>query len=239
MNQTLPLVADLLLAFNLGLVSQLHCVGMCGGVVAALGLAIAPQSRAARGALPFALAYNGGRVTSYALAGVLLGTLGAGLVEALASRDGHLWLRIAAAVMLVASGLALFGLPQAMALVERAGYHVWRRLQPLARGLLPVRHLRGAWLFGMLWGWLPCALVYAALAHAAASASATRAALLMVAFGLGTMPALVLAAVTAARAGPGPRTDPRLRRAAGAVLVVCGCLYPFVGVLFSGAHAHH
>ncbi len=233
----LHLVADLLIAFNLGLVSQVHCVGMCGGIVGALSLAVDGDARQARGMLPFALAYNGGRVASYMLAGALLGAAGGGLVTLFASGTGHTVLRTLAGAILVVAGLSLLGVGAPAAMLEGFGRRLWLRLQRPARSLVPVRSARAAWLFGMLWGWLPCALVYATLLFAAASAQPGHAALVMLAFGLGTSPALLLAGTLAAR-GKLLR-HARLRRAAGTLLVLAGLVYPFAGALFHHhGHAH-
>lgn len=242
-----PLGVDLLVALNLGLFSQVHCVGMCGGVVGALAFAVAPRALAARGMLRFALAYNGGRVTSYALAGALLAVLGQQGVVMLPGARGYLALRVLAGVMLVIAGSSLLG-GRAGGLVERAGQQVWALLRRPGQALLPLENLRAAWLFGMLWGWLPCALVYAALLFAAASAgsvadpatAAARGAATMLAFGLGTSPALVTAVFAAARLRD-HLARPATRRIAGAVLIAAGLAYPFLGSLLGGhgEHAHH
>lgn len=178
--------------FLIGLLGGTHCVGMCGGIVGALSLG--GPSR-----LPLHLAYNGGRIASYALAGALAGALG-GLSLVLA---GQLPLRIVlyvlANLMLVAMGLYLTGVTRALAFTERAGQHLWRRIQPLTRRFLPVRSTVQAFPLGLLWGWLPCGLVYSALATALTSGSAARGAGLMLAFGLGTLPNLLLAGLLAAR----------------------------------------
>jgi sulfite exporter TauE/SafE len=95
--------------------------------------------------------------------------------------------------MLVAMGIYLLGLTQSLAWIERSGQAVWRRIQPLTARFLPVRGVAQALPLGLLWGWLPCGLVYSALTTALAGGSAAKGALLMGAFGLGTLPNLLLA----------------------------------------------
>jgi len=236
MNET-ALLVDALIALNLGLVSQVHCVGMCGGVVGALAFAVDPKQVERRGMLPFALAYNAGRVTSYIVAGTLLGLAGG---EALAWWPGahaHLWLRVLAGAVLVMAGLSLLGLGGPGALLERLGQRLWAVIRRPGQRLLPLATVPSAWAFGLLWGWLPCALVYATLLFAAAGADALRAAVIMFAFGLGTSPALILTATLSRRAG-GLLRHPAWRRAGGAVLILAGLAYPFVDALMGG-HAGH
>lgn len=172
--------------FLVGLLGGTHCVGMCGGIVGALSMGGAPR-------LSLHLAYNAGRITSYAVAGGLVGALG-GASLALA---GQLPLRIAlyllANLMLIALGLYLMGLTRALAFSERLGQNLWRRIQPSTRRFLPAHSITQAFPLGLLWGWLPCGLVYSALATALTAGSASKGALLMLAFGLGTLPNLLLA----------------------------------------------
>ena len=88
-------------------------------------------------------------------------------------------------------GLYLAGWWRGLAALERAGSLVWRRIEPVGRRLLPVRSPAGALVLGLLWGWLPCGLVYSALAWAFASGGAGQGALVMLAFGAGTLPTLL------------------------------------------------
>ena len=229
---------DLVVAFNLGLASQVHCIAMCGGIVAALTSVTTPGARSAARTWRYAAGYNLGRIASYTLAGVLLGGVGAGALAALDRAWGHALLRTVAAVVLVVNGLALMGLLPRTALFEGVGLHVWRRLQPLARRLLPVTNVGRAFFVGMVWGWLPCALVYSTLVFALSSAAPLRAGAIMAAFGSGTLPALMASFWLGDRAqtwfhGRG------LRLLAGAVLIGAGLVYPFMDTLLPGLHTHH
>jgi hypothetical protein len=177
--------------FLLGLASGVHCVGMCGGIVTAF---TAPQPLVpGRGMWRMQLAFNSGRIASYAAAGVLAGLAGAG-AYAIAAAPAQAALAAAANLMLVLIGLYLAGVSGAATWIERLGAPLWRRLQPLALRLRPHSFAAGA-----VWGWLPCGLVYGALAAAAATGSPARGALAMLAFGLGTLPWLLAAGMAAVR----------------------------------------
>jgi hypothetical protein len=227
---------DLMVAFNLGLASQVHCVGMCGGIVAALNIASAP--RAGVTPLRYALAYNGGRILSYALAGALLGALGGGALAAFDREVGYRVLRYAAGAILILNGLALAGWLPRGALFESLGLRAWRHLQKLGRGLLPINSTPRALAFGMVWGWMPCALVYSTLMLALASASPLRAAAIMVAFGAGTLPALLASFWLGNRAAALFRGR-ALRVLAAVLLIAAGLVTPFIDTLLPGLHAGH
>ncbi|WP_284155054.1 sulfite exporter TauE/SafE family protein [Sulfuricystis thermophila] len=179
--------------FIVGLLGGGHCAGMCGGIVGAFSLQ-APRQGAA--ALFVQLAYNLGRIASYVTAGLIAGWLGQAAGSLLALQNG---LYLFASLMLVAMGLYLLGVTQFLAPLERGGQRLWRRIQPLTSRFLPVRGIAQALPLGLLWGWLPCGLVYSALTTALAAGSAVKGALLMLAFGLGTLPNLLLAGLLLAR----------------------------------------
>ena len=178
--------------FIVGLLGGTHCAGMCGGIVGALSLQ-APQGR---GAWTIHVAYNLGRIGSYVLAGAVAGTVGYAFGNLLPIQRS---LYLFASLMLVALGIYLLGATQALVFLERGGQWLWRRVQPATRRFMPVRGPAQALPLGMLWGWLPCGLVYSALTTALASGSAARGALAMAAFGLGTLPNLLLAGLLLAR----------------------------------------
>lgn len=182
----------LLALFVVGLLGGPHCAGMCGGIVGALSL----QAPGGAAAVLTHLAYNAGRIASYAVAGAIAGAVGYAFGAALPVQRG---LYLFASLMLVGMGLYLLGFTRALSVIERGGQHLWARIQPATRRFLPVRGPAQALPLGMLWGWLPCGLVYSALTTALASGSATRGALAMLAFGLGTLPNLLLAGLLLTR----------------------------------------
>lgn len=177
---------SLITALLAGLLGGAHCVGMCGGIVAAMSL-----QGGRRQPLPFHLGYNLGRLASYTLAGALAGLVGSAafLSERLLPLQTGLY--VLAQVVLILMGLYLAGLSRAVLWLERAGGALWKRLQPVFGRLLPIRDFKGALAAGLVWGWLPCGLVYSVLVTALASGNAASGALLMLAFGLGTLPNLL------------------------------------------------
>lgn len=200
--------------FLIGFLGGTHCIGMCGGIVGAL-------SMGEGGRISLHLAYNAGRIGSYAAAGAIAGAVGgAGL-----ALSGQLPVRIvfffAANLMLVALGLYLMGATRALAFTERLGQVLWRRLQPLSRRFLPARTVAQAFPLGLVWGWLPCGLVYSALVTALTSGSALRGAGLMLAFGAGTLPNLLLAGLLAARLNA-YAAKPVVRLSAGLLILAFG-----------------
>lgn len=177
---------SLITALLAGLLGGAHCVGMCGGIVAAMSL-----QGGRRQPLPFHLGYNLGRMASYAAGGALAGLVGSAafLSERLLPLQTGLY--VLAQVVLILMGLYLAGLSRAVLWLERAGSTLWKRLQPVFGRLLPIRDFKGALAAGLVWGWLPCGLVYSVLVTALASGNAASGALLMLAFGLGTLPNLL------------------------------------------------
>jgi len=181
-------------ALILGLFSTVHCVGMCGGIIGALSLSLPDRIRQQRlQHVLFITLYNLGRILSYSFAGLVVGHIGA---EAAAYADmsgGPSMLRYTSVILMIAIGLYLAGwLPQ-LSRVERIGTPVWKLLEPVGRKLVPVNTMPRALLYGLVWGWLPCGMVYFVLVWALTSGSATQGALIMAAFGLGTLPSLLAA----------------------------------------------
>ncbi len=217
----LELAPQLLSAFILGLLGGGHCLGMCGGLMGALTLAIPLEQRGRR--LRLLLAYNLGRVLSYAATGLLVGVLG----WAVASSPGATGLRVAAALLLIAMGLYLAGWWSGLTRIEQLGRGLWRLIQPVAGRLLPVSTALRALLLGGLWGWLPCGLVYSTLLWAASQGNAMHSGLLMLAFGLGTWPILLATGLAAERSTALLRK--RGVRVAGGLLVILFGLWTLPG----------
>jgi sulfite exporter TauE/SafE len=218
MSDLLPL---LLSALILGLLGGGHCLGMCGGLMGALTLAIPREQRSRRFRL--LLAYNLGRVISYACAGLLIGLAG----WAVANSPGAMIMRVIAALLLISMGLYLAGWWSGLTRIETLGRWLWRYIQPFASRLLPVSSLARALLLGAIWGWLPCGLVYSTLLWSASQGNAAHSALLMLAFGIGTWPVLLATGLAA------ERTTALLRkrgiRVAGGLLVILFGLWTMPG----------
>ena len=220
--------------FVVGLLGSVHCAGMCGGIVGALSMAPGAGrtipvrvSREAAPALANVLAYNTGRIASYMTAGALAGGIGQGasaLARLPSLQAGGYWM---ANLMLAMLGLYLMDAWRGLARLEQGGQLVWRHVQPLLRHVLPV-HGNGfgpgrMLAAGVLWGWLPCGMVYSVLVTAMLSGSATGGALVMLAFGLGTLPMLLGLGLLGARL----RACLRLR----GVRIACGALVLGFGLL--------
>ncbi len=236
----------LLPVFLIGLLGGVHCVGMCGGIVSAFAIATparrpfpvavtavtATAPAATAGPATFlsavadsgtrVLAFNAGRIGSYAIAGALAGLLGSvpALINLASVQTAAYWL---ANLMLVALGLTLMHAWHGLSRLEQLGQILWRRVQPLIRRLLPVQHPWQALALGGLWGWVPCGMVYSVLMTALLTGSAARGALVMLAFGLGTLPLLFSIGI-AGTSMQGFLQRPRVRLAAGALVLAFGVL---------------
>jgi sulfite exporter TauE/SafE len=200
-------------ALTLGLAGSVHCLGMCGGIAAAAGT----QARA-DGRLFAAVTFNAGRLGSYVLLGAAVGAIVGAAVAQVPVRPLAIVLRAVAGLLMLAMGLSLLTGRDLLSL-ERLGGRAWGRIRPLAgRALSLPAPVRFAGL-GLLWGFLPCGLVYSALALAAAAGSASYGAATMLAFGAGTLPAML--AVTLAGAAFSRRfAGGGSRRLAGALMIV-------------------
>ena len=178
--------------FLIGLLGGVHCVGMCGGIVGVLSTQTVRMPGAAS-VFALHLAYNLGRIRSYVIAGALVGVIGSFGLLLNDMLPVQMALYVAANLMMIALGLYLTGFTQSLAFTERIGQVLWRRIQPFTRRFLPARGVVQAYPLGLLWGWLPCGMVYGVLTAALLSGSASRGAATMLAFGLGTLPNLLLA----------------------------------------------
>ncbi len=175
-------------AITIGLLGSSHCIAMCGGITSALSLSLEKQKPGTVFAL--ILSYHTGRIFSYACAGFLLASIGWFIGDI--SKPIYSSLRYLAGGMLVAMGLYVSGWWRGLTQLEKAGHHLWKRIQPLAKNILPIRHPGQALGVGMLWGWLPCGLVYSSLIWASSQGSPVQGAILMACFGLGTLPTVIL-----------------------------------------------
>ena len=207
-------------AFLMGLFGALHCVGMCGSIMGVLTLSLPQEIRRQP---PLLLGYLGyysvGRILSYTVAGTLVGGFGSGLVFRLSPEYGHTILLLIATVLMVAVGLYLAGWFPALAYIEKAGAPIWKKLEPLGRKLLPVVHPWQALLYGLIWGWLPCGLVYSALFIALGQGGMMQGGLFMLLFGLGTLPAVMATGIFADQILRFSR-NPQLRMLAGVLLIL-------------------
>jgi len=185
-------------AFIVGILGGVHCLGMCGGVVG--GLTFSLESKVQTSwwrMMSFQLTYNLGRLTSYVIVGAIFGLFGASLGSVATFLPVQQLLQLLAGLFMIALGLYLGGWWFGVAKIERLGQKLWQHLAPYAQKMTPVRHYHQAWLYGLIWGWLPCGLVYSMLIMAMTAGSALAGAGVMLAFGLGTLPNLMLMGVFA------------------------------------------
>jgi sulfite exporter TauE/SafE len=227
---------SLIPVFIVGLLGSVHCAGMCGGIVSAFSAVPARRfpvqvitlGRRAQvsGNIDIAirtLAYNSGRIASYATAGALAGGLAGGARALSGIADLQMAGYWFANLMLVALGLYLMGAWLGLAKFEQAGQVLWRPVSKLMRGLLPLDTPLKMVAVGALWGWLPCAMVYSVLLTAMFSGSAASGAAIMLAFGLGTLPMLLAMGMLGGRLRAAIGRRP-VRLASGAVVLSFGLL---------------
>ena len=176
---------SLLTALLLGLFGASHCLVMCGGIAAGIGQTAKASQHSA---WQSAMAFNLGRISSYTLAGLLVGALGLWLQS-----QHHilmLSLRTLSRLLLILMGLYITRWLMWLTRLEALGQHVWRHIQPKAGRLLTEHHFIKRMQLGMLWGFLPCGLIYSTLGWVAANGDPMLGAVCMLCFGLGTFPAM-------------------------------------------------
>ena len=225
----------LLSAFLLGLIASGHCLVMCGGISGALAIATRTDARG-RPRIDLLAGYQIGRISSYMIAGASLAGFGSALLSLVDQDQVRIGLRWLSAALFALVGLSL--LLRGRGFEPALGRRAWSRIAPLARRLLPVRSFPQAFALGALWGWMPCGLAYSVLLIAWLSMDPLRSALIMLLFGLGTVPA-VLAGAYGVKRGVGLLHRSGIRSTAAAMLLVMSALTaggPWL-VAHSGMHA--
>ncbi|MDH5392339.1 MAG: sulfite exporter TauE/SafE family protein [Gammaproteobacteria bacterium] len=177
-------------AFLVGFLGVVHCAGMCGGIIGALSLSQAADSKVQK--VSILLSYNFARIISYALAGGLMGSIGWFATHWIDIHFAQGLLQLLAALFMMALGFYLSGWWFGLNRVEKLGANVWKKIEPLGRRLMPVKNFRQAFVLGLIWGWLPCGMVYSVLIWSISAGSFYQGALIMFSFGLGTLPNLIL-----------------------------------------------
>jgi sulfite exporter TauE/SafE len=225
----------LVTAFAAGVLGSTHCVAMCGGIATAFG-----TSQAGRARRWLTLLHQLGRIASYGTIGALAGAVGSASGQAFALPGWSDVLRLAAAIVIVLIGLDIALGSRArvrwMRAPERAGARLWKHIAPLARAAQPLHPALRALTLGLLWGWVPCGLVYSVLVAAAVAGDAASGATTMLAFGFGTVPAMLGLGYAGTRL---PRRDTAFARLLGAVIVACGLWTAALPIAaLTGAHDH-
>ncbi len=198
----MPVEISYITAFFAGLLGGVHCLGMCGGIVGALTFGIKQEQTNGSSSTPnstaqsthlftYIIAYNGGRLFSYTLAGTLVGGISMLASNLPILNNIQYSLQIFAALFMIALGLYIGGWWFGLRKIEKAGGALWKKIEPISRRFIPVRSPFQAFILGSLWGWLPCGLVYTILIWCISTGSAIEGGLLMLSFGLGTLPLLL------------------------------------------------
>ena len=221
-----------LAAFSMGLFGSPHCLGMCGGIVTAFGLSMQHVSDSKKNGL--ILTYHLGRLISYALLGLIASLVGVAIFQSIMSNSAP---RIVLGAVLVLIGLAMLGLPLFNEL-EKFGMRFWQSLAPLRKKVFPIDSFGKALFAGLLWGFLPCGLVYGALMMAIAGNNIATGAALMFVFGLGTMPMLIATQKTVGMLQSSIKNF-RLRQINGVIMMLSGLAVIFIPMMMHHNHGSH
>ena len=184
------MINDFVAALFIGLLGAGHCLAMCSGIASAITFST-NTTQSKLNAFTTLILYNLGRVSSYSLAGAIFAGSSSALIIFFGGKEALIYLRILAALLMLCLALYISRLWFGLVHLEKMGQFVWRFIKPVAQYFLPLKHPTLALPLGFLWGWLPCGLVYSTLSWAATSGSAENGALIMLGFGLGTLPAML------------------------------------------------
>ena len=219
-----------LAAFSMGLFGSPHCLGMCGGIVTAFGLSMQHVSDSKKNGL--ILTYHFGRLISYSLLGLIASFVGVAIFQSIMSNSAP---RIVLGAVLVLIGLAMLGLPLFNQL-EKVGMRFWQSLAPIRKKVFPIDSFGKALFAGLLWGFLPCGLVYGALMMAIAGNDIATGAALMFVFGLGTMPMLIATQKTVGMLQSSIKNF-RLRQINGVIMMLSGLAVIFIPMMMHHNHS--
>ena len=219
-----------LAAFSMGLFGSPHCLGMCGGIVTAFGLSMQHVSDSKKNGL--ILTYHLGRLISYSLLGLIASVIGVAIFQSIMSNSAP---RIVLGAVLVLIGLAMLGLPLFNQL-EKFGMRFWQSLAPIRKKVFPIDSFGKALFAGLLWGFLPCGLVYGALMMAIAGNNIATGAALMFVFGLGTMPMLIATQKTVGMLQSSIKNF-RLRQINGVIMMLSGLAVIFIPMMMHHNHS--
>lgn len=222
-------------AFVTGLLGSAHCFGMCGGISGLFAVNAAAASLKTQ--VPRAIAYNVGRVLTYALLGTAVALLGKSIVDSIPTLAAPV--RLASGLLIILIGMQVAFNWRILAPIENVGAKLWHKVAPTAKGLLPVQSAAQALVLGLIWGLLPCGLVYSVLLLAASTTDPLGGSVVMLAFGLGTMPAMIATGLSASKLS---QFMSRKRLGAGLLIVLIGIAtiaMPVMKLTGSQDHAIH
>ncbi|MBD3653382.1 sulfite exporter TauE/SafE family protein [Kangiella sp.] len=220
-------------AFAMGFLGSTHCIGMCGGLTVALNTGTAKEK-----SLRLSFTYQIFRVFSYGILGALVGGFG----YLFSKWTNFPVLIVLGGIMLIMMGFYLLSWQNLLIYFESIGRKLWKKVSPVQSRFLPIKKFHQAAVVGLLWGLLPCGLVYSTLAMASTSGTALGGFASMVAFGLGTLPAMFAIGVFSNRLVNFFR-NPKVRAVFGLVFILWGSFYIYQAVSKyssgQGGHQHH
>lgn len=222
-----------------GIAGSAHCFAMCGGLAGALSMRVG-AANGALSALRDASLYQLGRVTGYTVAGAIVGTLGNAIQAATNISKVASTMRFAAGVLVILVAMRVLSGWNALVWLERLGARFWKAIHPMVNRAAKERGMSRSLLLGLLWGWLPCGLVYSMLLFSALSGDAAHGAAIMLAFGMGTLPAMLASSVLAAQLNSWLKRH-GTRQLSGALLLVFGIWLAWAAfpTPHSASHAEH
>ncbi|GAA6185917.1 MULTISPECIES: sulfite exporter TauE/SafE family protein [Aliiglaciecola] len=210
-------------AILIGLAGSVHCAGMCGGIVTSFTFAL-PKNKSQ---WPYLIAYNSGRILSYSFAGAIAGLLGQ--IVTTKSFINPQALTLFGGVFMVLLGLYVGQWSKLLVKVEKVGAIFWRKISPISKRFIPFKHPIYAVPYGLIWGWLPCGLVYSTLTWSVSTGSVVQGAITMFCFGLGTLP-IMLAMGASASQIRGWLTQPVVKRSVAVLLCLFGLILCYQGI---------
>lgn len=219
-----------------GLMSTFHCLGMCGGITTMLALKTT-QDNNKQARLANVLTYNLGRIFSYGMIGLLAGVISQFSVNQVFIQSGHLYLQIFSSLILIMIALHLLRWLPALTLLEKISLYLWRPIQKLFQWLLPAHSKLEIFTLGLIWGWLPCGLVYSILLLALSSGDPVKSFFYMIAFGLGTLPGMLSASLGSSFLNNKLKAN-KLRTLSATIIIIIALITPFSYLLMGQHHGH-
>lgn len=183
------------------------------------------------------IAYNIGRLSSYMLAGLIIGFLGQAVVSAI-PEVGVIIMRASLMIFVIILGFYVSGLIPRLAFIEKLGQPIWSKLQPIGLKYMPINRLHHAYLFGFIWGWLPCGLVYYALLASFTQSNPIDSALFMLAFGMGTLIPVLLTGMLLGKLTT-LKYFKRIKQISGILLIAMGCIGLLISLFPNIGHNLH
>ncbi len=226
-------------ALIIGFFGGAHCIGMCGGVVAMLTMSLSEKIRKSPAKVfLYHLNYNLGRIISYVLLGLILGYVGSIMSDMLKMTAMNKIFRIIIGIIIIMAGLYLAGFYNSFSFLEKLGSKLWVKIQPLTKKFIPVKTLKQAFIAGLLWGYIPCGLVYTALGLAIMNGSSIGGGFIMMFFGIGTLPSLLTIGGLSVKFSNLAK-NPIMKKIAGISVIIMGITALYMPVMSFFVKLHH